>query len=152
MSRRGLGGLVGHITLRGYDAAEVSRDTATVGGGPSQVQQHFAEEVDINTIMRRFGVTRQLPSGQEGGFYGDFTGISDYQSALEAVQRAQDGFMALPAEVREKFRNDPGMYLDHVDSLTDEELASDLKPAVVVPPAQPAAAAPSSPAPAAPPR
>jgi len=86
------------------------------------VQQQFIDEVDINTIVRRFGLTREMPSGVEGGVYGDFTGISDYESALAAVERAQEGFMTLDPEVREKFANDPGQYLAHVAGMSDEEL------------------------------
>jgi len=91
-------------------------------GRETIVQQQFMDEVDINTIVRRFGLTREMPSGVEGGVYGDFTGISDYESALAAVERAQEGFMTLSPEVREKFANDPGEYLAHVAGMSDEEL------------------------------
>lgn len=127
MSRKGLGIFVDDVvSLRGYDALQVSRDTAVDTGRETAVQQSFADEVDINTIMRRFGVTREMPSGREGGVYGDFSGITDFQTAVEAVQRAREGFLALPPHVREEFGNDPGVYLEHVDSLTDEELGPEV--------------------------
>lgn len=107
--------------LRGYDAKEVSRVTATHTGSESLVQQHLKDEVDINTIMRRFGVTDQLPLGPRTGIYGDFTGISDYESAVERVRGAQERFMELPAEIREKFRNDPGELIAAANSMPPEE-------------------------------
>lgn len=126
---------------RGY--VKVGFDT----GRDTLTQQQFAEDADINTIVRRFGVTRSMPSGPEGGVYGDFTGISDYQSALDAVQRAQDGFMALDADVRLRYGNDPGRYLEYVSGLSDEELEAASRPAPVSAP-DPAPAGPrSSPAP-----
>lgn len=77
-------------------------------GGESLTQQHFAEEVDINTIMRRFGATGQVAQFMSEGAYGDFTGIEDYDGALERIGRVDEAFMKLPAEVREQFGNDAG--------------------------------------------
>lgn len=96
------------VSLRSYDAAQHSRATSTFTGSESLVQQHLRDEVDINTIMRRFGLTRELPLGPASGVYGDFTGISDFQSALDRIEGARDRFMALPPDVRERFDNDPG--------------------------------------------
>lgn len=105
---------------RGYTpkGVDTGRETFT--------QQQFAEEVDINTIVRRFGLSRVMPSGPSGGVYGDFTGIHDYESAVAAVERARDGFLALPPDVREQFGNDPGQYLEYVDTLGDDELGPEV--------------------------
>lgn len=113
-------------SLRGYDPREVTRVTGLYTGRESLVQQQFANEVDINTIIRRFGISRVMPSGAAGGVYGDFTGIVDYESAKAAIERAESGFLALPPDVRERFQNDPGVYLEHVDSLTDDELGPEV--------------------------
>lgn len=72
-----------------------------------KTQQSFAEEADINVIVRRFGVTGQLPENPNPPVYGDFVGLNDYQSAVNAVLAAEAAFMAFPAEVRARFRNDP---------------------------------------------
>lgn len=72
----------------------------------TKVQQHFRDEVDINTIVRRFGVAGQLPAFSPEGVYGDFTDIEDYDGAVERIDRADRAFMSLPAEVRERFHND----------------------------------------------
>lgn len=108
-------------SLRGYDAALVSDETGVDTGSESLVQQHFVDEVDINTIMRRYGVTRELPLGPATGIYGDFTGISDYESAVERVEGARERFMKLPASVRERFRNDPGELIRAAENLPEEE-------------------------------
>lgn len=130
--------------LRGYDARIVSDATAMNTGRETIVQQQFATEVDINTIVRRFGVTGERPSGDLSGVYGDFTGVNDYESAVAAVERAQKGFMALPAAVRERFRNDPGRLIDYAkdrDSAGFDQDNVDFgfvkKPDPVVPPVVP---------------
>lgn len=73
----------------------------------SMTQQSFKEECDINEIVRRFGLTGQLPENVSVPVSGDFTGITDFKSAMDAVAKAQSDFMALPADLRAQFDNDP---------------------------------------------
>lgn len=94
-----------------YDADLVSFETGLQCDDLSLAQQHFKEECDINTIMERFGQTGQLPDVRMPQ-YGDFTGVQDYHSAMNAVVEAQESFMALPAHVRARFDNDPGQFVD----------------------------------------
>jgi len=115
-------------SLRSYDSGEVSDFTAKDTGRESLVQQHFADEVDINTIVRRFGLTRELPLGIAGGVYGDFTGITDYDSALEQIEWARAGVMALPAEVRERFDNNPGKMISFAQSVSEQEFQAAFAP------------------------
>lgn len=79
---------------------------------PSLAQQNFKDEVDINVLLERFKVTGQLPQNVVLPTYGDFTGLSDYQTAMAAVLRAQDQFNALPAEIRSRFANNPQQFLE----------------------------------------
>jgi phage internal scaffolding protein len=79
---------------------------------PSRTQQSFRDECDINNILRKFNVTGQLPIGSVQPQYGDFSGVTDYQSALNAVMAAQDSFLALPAKVRSRFGNDPALFVE----------------------------------------
>lgn len=92
----------------------------------SLVQQHFGPEQDINAIVKRFGINREMPFGaaQGAGLYGDFTGIEDYESALDRVRGADERFMRLPAEVREKFNNDPGQLLRFANTMDEPEFVS----------------------------
>lgn len=90
-------------------------------GRQTIVQQHFKEEVNINTIMRRFGVTGQMPEFLPQGMYGDFTGIEDYDDAVSRIERANDAFMALPAEVRERFDNDPSQLIRAASISSEDE-------------------------------
>lgn len=74
-------------------------------------KQEFKEEVDINTLVRRFNLTGELPQGVRMPEYGDFTGISDYHTAMNVIQEAHSAFALMPAEIRERFRNDPGEFV-----------------------------------------
>lgn len=95
-----------------YDRDLVSLATALVCPEPTLTQQQFAEDADINTIVRRFGITGRLPENVRVPTYGDFTYTGDYREALHAIQLADDSFMAMPAEVRATFQNDPALFVD----------------------------------------
>lgn len=112
--------------MRAYDAAAVSLESAISTGSESLVQQHLADEVDVNTIVRRFGITQARPAGLPGGIFGDFTDVLDYEDAVRKVARAEEGFMTLPAEVRERFGNDPGQLVGFAQSVPAEMLHSEL--------------------------
>lgn len=90
-----------------YDMNAASNESGLHCEDASLAQQHFKDETDINNILRQFNITGQLPTALLSPRYGDFTGIVDYQSALNAVIAAEDGFMSLPADTRAKFGNDP---------------------------------------------
>lgn len=95
-----------------YDTAKASLDSGLLCQDPSKAVQSQKEESDINTIVRRFGLTGQLPSNVRMPQYGDFTGITTYQDALNAVLEAQASFQALPAHIRERFGHDPEKFVE----------------------------------------
>lgn len=110
------------FSQRGVEAKKRSDLAAHKGGGRMMTQQHFTEEVDINTIVRRFGLTGAFPGNVAAGVYGDFSGISDYDSALQTISAVQDRFMQLPADLREQFNNDPGRLVRFASEHSEEEL------------------------------
>lgn len=75
---------------------------------PTLTQQHFAEECDINEILRRSALTGQLPVNSKVPMYGDFTAIpKSLSESFAMIKQANDLFMSLPWQVRERFGNDP---------------------------------------------
>lgn len=74
-------------------------------------QQHFADESEINNIIRshdRNGVIEHIHRGN--AIYGDFSEITDLSDALVQIQEAQKEFLNIPSEIREKFKNDAGEF------------------------------------------
>lgn len=93
----------------------------------SRAHQSFKSECNVNNIMakyRRTGVMTHLSTKTPQ--YGDFTNVSDYQSALLAVQDANDSFMLLPAQLRAKFDNDPAAFLAFVEKPENANYLVDL--------------------------
>lgn len=96
-----------------YDDFEsASKETGLFCPEESLAVQDALEESDINTIVRRFGLTGQLPENVSTPQYGDYTGITDYQSALNTVIAAQESFLEMPGDVRARFHNDPQEFLE----------------------------------------
>lgn len=91
---------------------ELSQRTGLCCEDETRTVQSQAEEADINTIVRRFGLTGHMPEGVRPPMYGDFDTIGDYREAIEAVKAAERSFMAMPADVRYRFDNDPGSFVD----------------------------------------
>lgn len=86
--------------------------------------QSFREDADINNIIKRFTKSGQLPPMRGDGqpFYGDVSEFSGLADALIKVQEAQDLFMQFPANVRERFENDP---VQLIEFLGDEKNRSE---------------------------
>lgn len=78
-----------------------------------RVDPQFQNETDINYIMAKFAKTGILPTQNRAERYGTQTG-TDLREALELVTRAEQSFSELPAKVRDKFKNNPGAFLDFV--------------------------------------
>ena len=109
-----------------YDMALVSQETGLKCEDPSLAQQHMKDECDINVIVERFGVTGQLPVAPLEPTYGDFSGVSDYHSAMNAIRASEEAFMALPAKIRAKFDHDPNALLEFLQNETNRDEAIEL--------------------------
>lgn len=106
-----------------YDRNVASNESGVACEEPSLAQQQFKDECDINNILRQFNITGLLPESPLSPRYGDFTGIKDYQSALNAVMAAEEGFMTLPAETRAMFGNDPEQLINFLDNPANKDQA-----------------------------
>ena len=84
--------------------------------GQSKTQQHFANEVNIMEIMKRAkkGIM-PIPSDKQG-FYGDISTMEDYFNCQQTVLQANEQFMELDPEIRDRFENDPGLLLQFLEN------------------------------------
>lgn len=95
-----------------YDTNAAGDESGLACLEPTMAKQEFREECDINTIAERFGLYGELPESFTMPLEGDFTEITDYQSALNKIMAANDAFMLMPAQVRERFQNDAHQFVD----------------------------------------
>lgn len=109
-----------------YDRREASVESGHRNTMPSMTEQSHAEECDINTIVRRFGITGQVPVGVRQPEYGDFINAVDFQTAMNAIVAARESFDAMPALVRDRFHNDPHEFVVFVNDSRNREEATRL--------------------------
>lgn len=85
----------------------------TINTEPSMAQQQFKDECDINNIMNKYLKTGEFThaTGKQG-VYADFTEITDFQGMVDTIQKAEEAFALLPAQIRAKFQNNPGELVD----------------------------------------
>lgn len=101
-------------TAYNYDMDHASNESGLGNFEKTRTQQHFKEESDINTIVRRFGVTGQMPVAPRMPSYGDYDNVTDFKTAMDAWARAREDFDALPAQIRKRFDHDPQKLLEFV--------------------------------------
>lgn len=102
-----------------YDASEFF----TVLEGESMTQQQFKDECDINNIIARYAQTgfyydpmTDMSLLNREAMYGDFSELPDYRTSLDAVNHVREAFMGLSSEIRLRFENDPGKFLDFLSN------------------------------------
>lgn len=106
-----------------YDTDVVSRETALECKDDSLAIQSAAEDADINTIVRRFGLTGELPNDIKMPQSGDFAGVGDFQSAMNIVRAAQEEFMRVPADIRARFSHDPQLFSEFFNDPANQDEA-----------------------------
>ena len=94
---------------------------------PSITQQHFKDETMIDNILQKYAETGFLTdpfSPKRPIQFGDFSGVTDFQTAQNSVARATEYFESLPSRIRASFSNSPAEFLQ---ALNDPDQRSKLE-------------------------
>lgn len=83
----------------------------------SLTAQQFKSECDINTILKRYALTGQLPHKQ--GQYLDLSNLPSYADAMNTICKANEAFDSLSASVRKRFNNDPAQLVAFVSDASN---------------------------------
>lgn len=90
-----------------------NRKRVSLDTGPEvMTKQAHKDECDIYNILAQFkrtGIVHHINSKQP--IFADLPSNLDYQTAMNDLIQAQNAFAALPAAVRDHFRNDPQRFL-----------------------------------------
>ena len=97
------------------DNDAISLETGIVCPEESMAVQSAEEESNINTIVRRFGISGELPNNLRMPQSGDFTNAPDFHTAMNLVRQAQEEFVRVPADIRARFNNDPARFMAFVE-------------------------------------
>ena len=84
----------------------------TENNEPSKTKQNLKDNADINKIIKRYNKTGVLPNlNNLEAVYGEITS-QDLQEALDKVDKSYEAFNEVPADIRAKFDNDAGKFID----------------------------------------
>jgi len=128
-------------TVHNLDLPSWSDEHGLACDDPSLAVQSQAHEANINTIVKNFGVTGRLPQSLRLPEYGDFSGVDDYRSAIEAVRQAEADFLAIPSKIRAQFDNDPGAFAAFCSDRSNLPQLREWGLAPALPPVEPPSAA-----------
>ena len=99
-------------------------------GTKTRTKSEFADEANINNIVKRCMNGAAMPTGSRTPLFGDFSEVADFTSAQTLIAQANAEFEQLPSEVREKFGNNVSDLMDFLDDENniDEAIALGLAP------------------------
>lgn len=104
-----------------------------------RTKQSFAEESNINSIMAKFHITGVLVdpkiTSDRQAFFGDVSGIGDYQAMKNKVLESEVHFGNLPSAIRTRFGNKPNELVKFLEDPANKEEA--IKLGIVNPPPEP---------------
>lgn len=119
-------------------AEDVDCQAAAKNGDVIVTKQEFRKEADINEIIRRIersGLVSHV--NQREPFFGDVTPFQGLHDALIKVEEARNLFMSYPAEIRNRFSNDPVQFVEFLEDESNRAEAIELgiidKPVDVAP-------------------
>lgn len=117
-----------------YDTNAAGDEDAIDCHDKSLTKQSFADESDINNIVKRFSLTGELPDNIRMPTYGDFSQVYDFHSAMNAVAQANEAFDAMPAHIRARFHNDAAEFVEFCSDDRNHEEAVKMGLARRIPP------------------
>lgn len=85
-------------------------------GGEVKTKQSFKDEVNINSIIKRWRDGVPLPEEHRNPTYGDFSDSGSFHEALERIRESEVHWMRLPSEIRAACEQDMGLFLDKVQT------------------------------------
>jgi len=120
-----------------YDMDAASNESALKCEDDSLAIQSAEEESNINTIVRRFGLTGELPNDVKVPQSGDFSNLPDFHTAMNLVRKTQEEFLRIPADLRARFNNDPQSFMAFIEDESNREEARRLGLLKVIPVVEP---------------
>lgn len=95
----------------------------TINKQPTMTKQALKDDADVNNIIRKYEKTGILQNANNfEAQYGDFDS-TDFNEAMNIVAEATSLFEQVPSDIRAKFKNDPGAFIDYAtDPVNNEQM------------------------------
>lgn len=90
-------------------------------GENSRVEQSHKDKTNINSIMRKYIRQGTVPISGKIPIFGDFTGNTDFHTTQNKIVEAKEKFMKVPSEIRKKFNNDVGEFIEFANNPENQQ-------------------------------
>lgn len=107
--------------IKDTDREAVARFVEIKDFGASMTSQSPAEEVDINRIVSKIQKGKPVLVSNGEPFYGDVSEFKGLAESFQMIQDSEDLFMQYPADIREKFGNDPVQFVEFLEDPNNYE-------------------------------
>jgi len=108
---------------------------STINEEPSLTNQQFLQESDVNYIVAKHKATGTVTHVRNvvEGVYADLTQTPvDLHEAQSIVLQAEQAFLEVPAQIRQRFGHDPKQFFDFIHDPNNKDEA--IKLGLIVPP------------------
>lgn len=122
-----------------YSLNNLPPKVRTENNKPSKTKKEFAKEVNINQIIKRAKKYGLPMDNDKKGIYADVSNLPNYQEAFDFVRQADNDFMKMPSEIRNRFDNNPHKMINFLrdPNNLEESIKLGLREKKVPPPADP---------------
>lgn len=100
-----------------YDTDAASLESGVHCKDPSLVREADSVDADINVIMKRYTQSGVIPMNADLVARMPLNGTEfpdgfDFRMAQDLIAQGRQAFMALPADIRSRFQNDPAQFVE----------------------------------------
>ena len=125
--------IIGNQEIMRHGTSEKLR-VLTLNNEASITKQNLKDNADINKIIKKYQKTGVLTNlNQLEAMYGEITS-DDLQDSLEKLNKSHEAFMSIPSEIRKRFNNDAGQFIDFA---TNPDNLSEMQQLGLAPPPPP---------------
>lgn len=108
--------------IEGVHLSSPRRVRTSPGEQPSLTEQHHKESCDIRFIMKKAEKTGMVSHLQKTeGRYIDMASRPDFDDAMNIIASANSMFETIPSRIREKFHNNPAIWLEYIQNPENRE-------------------------------
>lgn len=103
---------------------EIRKLSKSFAGVDSMTEQSHKHVCDVHSILERYQRTGVVDhNARYQGMYMDCISAPDFEAAMNSIAAVTEMFESLPSHLRDRFRNDPRMFLEFIqDSSNRDEM------------------------------
>lgn len=105
-----------------FNTRETRRSRISFAHDKGLTEQHHKDSCDMRLILKKYEKTGICEhNAKHAGQYMDYPNAPTFQEAMNVIATATSTFESVPAEIRQKFHNDPAEFLEFIQNSENRE-------------------------------